>query len=120
MFLKKGTLIAPSGPKPHLFIICNDTCKLGANLLVNISSYYDGCDDTCVLKTGDHDFVTRDSYVFYAEAKIMRATGIEAGFNKGVLSPQKPLQDAVFERVISGINRSPDTPGNVLKYFNQL
>ena len=89
-------------------------------MLVNISTYYDGCDDTCVLNLGDHDFVTHGSYVFYAEAIIMRATGIENGFNKGVLTPQRPLQDAVFERVISGINRSPDTPANVAKYFNQL
>lgn len=120
MFLKKGTLLAPSGPTSHLFIICNDTCRLGANLLVNISSFYDGCDDTCVLNVGDHDFVTHASYVFYAEATIMKAAGIKNGFDRGVLTPRDPLIDPVFERVIEGINKSPDTPRNVVKYFNQL
>lgn len=93
---------------------------MGANLLVNISSFYDGCDDTCVLKVGDHDFVRHDSYVFYAEALIMKANRIRNGFDKGVLTPQKALQDAVFERVISGINKSPDTPEKIIKYFKQL
>jgi hypothetical protein len=93
---------------------------LGANLLVNISSYYDGCDDTCVLNFGDHDFVRHASYVFYAEALIMKASGIKNGFDSGALTPNKALQDTVFDRVISGINKSPDTPANIMKYFNQL
>lgn len=120
MFLKKGTLLAPSGPVPHLFIICNDTCSLKANLLINISSFYDGCDDTCVLNVGDHPFVRHQSYVFYAGAKIIKADGLQKGFQDGSLTPREPLGDAVFERVIAGINVSLDTPNNVIKYFNSL
>lgn len=120
MYLRKGTLLAPSGPKDHLFIICNDTCKLEANLIVNTSSFFSGCDDTCLLHDGDHDFVKHNSYVFYAKALVIKAVSLKSGFDRGILKPQTPLQDTVFERVIDGINRSPDIPRSVRKYFNQL
>lgn len=110
----------PSGPVPHLFIICNDTCELGANLMVNISSCYDGCDDTCLLNVGDHCFVDRLSYIFYAEAIIYKATSIQNGFDKGILKPQPDLADDVFARVVAGITVSQDTPQNVVRYFTQL
>lgn len=120
MLLKKGTLLAPSGPVPHLFIICNDTCKFGANLLINISSFYDGCDDTCILDVGDHPFVQHPSYVYYAEARIIKTDGLQKGFRQGALIPREPLGDPVFERVVAGINVSLDTPNNVIRYFNSL
>ena len=100
--------------------MCNDTCQHGLNLLVNISSFYDGCDRTCLLDVGDHPFVKHLSYVFYAQAKISKADQIQRGFNNNVLIPQPDMAIQVFKRVEAGITVSPDTPGNVLKYFRQL
>jgi hypothetical protein len=113
-------LLVPSGPDQHLFIVCNDTCKLGLNLLVNISSYYDGCDKTCLLDEGDHPFVKHLSYVFYARAILSHAAQIDRGLNGKILKPQPDMIEEVFRRVEAGITVSPDTPGNILKYFHQL
>ena len=110
----------PSGPDQHLFIVCNDTCRLGLNLLVNISSFYDGCDSTCVLDRGDHPFVKHLSYVFYARAIISHADKIQRGIGSGILTPQPDMIDEVFQRVEAGITGSPDTPGKIIKYFRQL
>jgi len=120
VYFKKGTLLVPSGGTSHLHIICNDTCHIGANLLVNISSAYDGCDSTCMLDVGDHDFVRHASYVFYAKAMIVKARGLKSGFDNGSIRTQAPLRDDVFTRVVEGINASPDTPLNISRYFNQL
>lgn len=88
--------------------------------MVNISSYYDGCDDTCLLNVGDHRFVNRLSYVFYAEAIIRKATSIQNGFDQGILKPQPDLADDLFSRVTAGITVSPDTPQNIVRYFTRL
>jgi hypothetical protein len=72
------------------------------------------------LDVGDHPFVKHSSFVFYAEALILKATSIQNGFNKGVLQPRPDLKDAVFDRVVAGIGISPDVPRNIVKYFSQL
>ncbi len=113
-------MLIPSGPKDHLFIVCNDTCRLGANLLVNISSFYAGCDDTCVLDVGDHDFISHPSYVFYAEAMIKTSASLKAGFDREILIPQPDLAEHVFTKVEAGILKSPDSPLNIVRYFSQL
>ncbi|MET4103987.1 hypothetical protein ABIE58_003435 [Roseovarius sp. MBR-78] len=111
----------PSGPRHnpdimHLQVVCNDTCALGLNLLVPISSFFDGCDDTCLLDTGDHKSVLHLSYVFYANAKIFRASQIDKGLEIKFLFPKPDLAEAVFQRIEQGICVSPDTPPNVRKY----
>jgi hypothetical protein len=117
---RKGTLLIPSGPSDHLFIVCNDTCNLGANLLVNVSSCHDNSDPTCILDVGDHPFIRHPSFVFYAKAVIQYAAGIEKGFADGRLLPQPDLAEAVFERVVAGITVSLDTSPKVARYFTRL
>jgi len=122
MIYKKGTMLVPSGPRhdnkqKHLHIICNDTCDLGFNLLVSVSSFYDGCDSTCELDSGDHPSVTHLSYVFYAKAKIYKAADLENGFVNEILIPKPDMEDEVFERVEAGICTSLDTPRKIKKYI---
>lgn len=120
MIYRKGTLLVPSGPDKHLFIVCNDTCRHGLNLLVNISSFYDGCDRTCLLDVGDHPFVRHLSYVFYAKAQISKAEQIQRGLAQNKLTAQPDMAEWVFLRVEAGVTASPDTPLNVVRYFQQL
>ena len=119
---KKGTLLVPSGPNAnpdqnHLHIVCNDTCALGLNLLVPVSTYYDGCDGTCELQLGDHEFIRHLSFVFYAKAKLFRAKQIDRGLEINFLVPQPDLIDDVFLKVEEGVCSSPDTPNQIRKYF---
>ncbi|WP_209037604.1 hypothetical protein [Mameliella alba] len=103
-----------------MFIVCNDTCRHGLNLLVNISSFYDGCDRTCLLDAGDHPFVRHLSYVFYAKAQISKAEQIQRGVDREILIPQPDMDEGVFTRVEAGVTASSDTPMNVVRYFQQL
>ena len=115
-------MLVPSGPahypdQKHLHIVCNDTCGLGCNLLVPVSSFYDGCDVTCELNEDDHPFLRHLSYVFYAKAGIYRATQISAGLQTGIVEGMPDLDDAVFQRVALGVCESSDTPRKVKTYF---
>jgi hypothetical protein len=68
------------------------------------------------LDTGDHKSVLHLSYVFYANAKIFRASQIDKGLEIKFLFPKPDLAEAVFQRIEQGICVSPDTPPNVRKY----
>lgn len=119
---KKGTLLVPSGPaynpdQKHLHIVCSDTCDLGLNLLVPVSSFYDGCDNTCELDVGDHEFIKHLSYVFYARANLYRSEQIDRGLERAILDPQPDLRSEVFVRVEAGLCTSPDTPARIKQYF---
>ncbi|WP_228849928.1 hypothetical protein [Halocynthiibacter styelae] len=92
---------------------------MGANLVVNISSFYDGCDDTCLLDRGDHPFVQHCSYVFYARAEICKASNLQSGISQGKLRPQADMSEDVFFRVLEGFHTSPDTAMRILKYLNR-
>ena len=119
---RRGTLLVLSGPRVnpnqrHLHIVCNDTCERGLNLLVPISTFYDGCDTTCELDTGDHTFLQHLSYVFYAKAALYRAEQIDRGIERDILIQQPALVEEVFRRVEIGICVSPDTPRKIKEYF---
>lgn len=119
---KKGTLLVPSGPannpeQLHLHIVCNDTCENGWNLLIPVSTFYDGCDTTCELDVGDHDFIRHLSYVFFAKANVYRSDQIDRGLERKILISQPDLTEEIIQRVESGICASPDTPAKIKYYF---
>ena len=75
---RKATLLIPSGPdhdpeRHHLFVILTDP-QPDSNtvLLVSLSTLRRALphDATCVIAAGEHPFVRRNSYVFYARARI--------------------------------------------------
>lgn len=101
----------------HLHIVCTDTCERGLNLLVPVSSFYDGCDGTCELDVGDHEFLQHLSFVFYAKAKLVEASRIDHGFNVGRLIQKPDMAADVFGRVEAGLCISPDTPRKIKNYF---
>ncbi len=121
MVLKRGTMLVPSGAphnpdQKHLHIVCTDTCPLGGNLIVPVSSFYDGCDDTCLLEVGDHPFIRHLSYVFYAKSRFVKGAGLDKAMKDGRVVAQPMLIQSIFERVEIGIQRSPDTPPKAKAY----
>lgn len=119
---RRATLLVISGPpanpnQKHLHIVCNDTCPKGLNLLVPVSTFYDGCDSTCELDAGDHEFIRHLSYVFYAKAILVEGARIDRGLEIGKLIPKPDLAIEVFERVERGLCLSPDTPTKIKTYF---
>ena len=93
MIIGRGAALLMPTPLPrnnslkHLFVALTDPVYVADHsspsvLLVNVSSIYPGrdVDAACVLQPGDHNRITRRSYVVYERARIDRA-----GRDKGVL-----------------------------------
>lgn len=128
--LKRATLLIPSGPsgdvdRRHLFILLTDpypdeTGK-SAVLLVSISTVRPNVphDPTCILYSGDHDFVKRDSYVVYQRARLEEAEKLLRGVKSGELVAHVPMDGAVFARVCKGLEESRLTPIKFLVFYRK-
>ena len=73
-------------------------------------------DPACLLSTGDHEFITRPSYVLYRMADTMPA-GLITGYVKRQVSFAKPdLSTELFERMANGIFASDETRGRIITF----
>ncbi len=74
-------------------------------LIVNITSHKgSNVDESCILKIGDHPWITRTSYVNYleSEVKVIKASEYAALLSKAQIHPQKPLGSDVLARLLTG------------------
>ncbi|MFA9500768.1 hypothetical protein ACERCG_10145 [Mannheimia sp. E30BD] len=70
----------------HLYILLTDPCFDGETgkgdmiLSVNCSSIKNekALDETCILKAGTHEFITRNSFIFYRHIRIDSLDEIKA------------------------------------------
>ncbi|MFM8333248.1 MAG: hypothetical protein ACKN9T_16335 [Candidatus Methylumidiphilus sp.] len=120
---RKGSLLIPTGPCQHLHIICNDPVFYPAKatlcfLAVNISSIDPLLthDASCILKPGDHPFITHDSFVYYKKADIFGATTTARRIAEGDITIHDPFDDAVFERILTGFSLSKEALPKIKKF----
>ena len=119
----RQTFLMKSGPshdpeRLHLHVVCLDVDDDGNTLIVPVSSYYSGCDSTCILKAGTHELINRESYILYRKAQIRNADELQASIVAGMLIPQKDMSQHFFLMIRNGVGRSIRTPRNIKKYFN--
>lgn len=126
--LRRATLLVPSGPendpdRKHLFILLTDPADAGSGvkavLMVSLSSIKPGLpyDPACVLHSGDHPFVKKDSFVVYQKSRIEDADKVLRGVKDGKLVPQAPMDTAVFARICKGLEDSRLTPPKMLRFY---
>lgn len=125
-FFRRGTLLIPSGPpsdpdRKHLHIICTDPDAHGSQVLVSARSWYDGCDTTCVLRFGDHDWLWKDkSFIDYGFASIKMHSLLIQRVQDRTFSTSWDMNGQAFLKICRGIERSPYTPQPVLRHYHQF
>ncbi|MDW0617758.1 hypothetical protein P2G70_09530 [Mannheimia haemolytica] len=89
----------------HLYILLTDPCFDGETgkgdmiLSVNCSSIKDGkaLDETCILKAGTHEFITRDSFIFYRHIRIDSLDEIKANIEAGYFIQKALINDEAYQ-----------------------
>ena len=121
---RKGTILIPTGPCDHLHIICNNPVfypKLAKEcvLAVNISTVTTDIpyDISCILNTGDHPFINRQSYVYYRKADIFGATAIAKNVADGSFTTHQPIDDTVFSKVLLGFSISDEVTPKIRQFY---
>ncbi len=110
-------LLVPSGPGLHLHVVVSDPCQAKQVALLCISTIRPSkYDQTCVVKAGEHPFVTADSYVVYRNARVTDAAHLEHCVNKGDWPLRTPASLPLVQRMCAGIAASKFTPRYVIDY----
>ncbi|WP_370548264.1 hypothetical protein NMD69_03765 [Edwardsiella tarda] len=89
---------------------------------MNISSIKNGVpyDDSCVLNTGDHDFIKHPSYVVYAEAIIWRVDNMIKKQSEGDIITHQDMPETTFSRILDGFDISDEVKPKNLKFKNNF
>jgi hypothetical protein len=117
---KRATLLIPSGPSQHLFVVVTNPCGDGQVLMVSISSVKPEQfhDPTCEIAGGAHPAIPKDSFVSYRHALAMPEVKIQKFVDSWYYHPKEPIADnSLFGRICAGIDESDFTPLRMVKYY---
>jgi hypothetical protein len=128
--IRRATLLIPSGPahdhaRKHLFIILTDPVADPVNggkdsvLLTSLSTLDITLphDPTCILHSGDHPFVFRDSYVSYGTSRILETAKIINGVASGLFIEKELMDGSIVDRICDGLSTSPHTAEKIKRFF---
>ena len=115
-----STLLVPSGPRRHLFVVL--TKPAGSKeriLMVGINSIHDDQyhDPACILYAGDHPFITRPSFIAYRFAKIVDGDRVRHCLETGYFTLREPVSQEVFEKICHGLVMSRHTRPSVSTFY---
>lgn len=114
-----GTMLIPSGPDHHLFIVMTKRCQNSQHLLFSVSSVRPDIrfDDACTFVGGEHEFITHASYIYYRLAELKRADAISKLIDNNYYKARPPLNGDAFDQVCAGVERSKYIKPWAARYF---
>lgn len=128
--IRRATLLYPSGPAHnpdglHLHILLTDplanplNSNIVSTLFVGISSVRPGLplDTTYMLQAGDHEFIKQDSFVFYADARVVEVAKLVNGVNQGVFIAKPLMDEAIVDAICTGVMTSPHTSVKAQRFY---
>jgi hypothetical protein len=87
---------------PHLWVILSDPVKDTARvLIVSITTLRPHKDQACIIRRGEHLWVTHDSCVAYEHARIVKLEQLRGLRNAGKLVTQDPVSAKLLTRMRS-------------------
>lgn len=123
---QQGTLFILTGPVQHLHVVMNDPVHCGeinemSVLVVNFSSVQLGAfhDMACVLQSGCHPFITRESWVVYRGATVLKVPRLEAQIIAGDIRPDSPVSRLVYDQVRAGFDVSDQVSPKISRYLRR-
>ena len=132
MIIERGSALWMLTPRPrnnslrHLFVALTDPVSVAGYpspgvLLVNLSSIYErrDVDSACVLQPGDHNRITRPSYVVYRLARIDRADALVENVESERIELLEPVAPHVLDRICAGLEASPNTRETVIAFYRE-
>ena len=102
----------------HLYILIAAKQKTNTGLIVNITTYRDGCDKSCVVMPGEHSFLKHKSVINYGDSKIVSISTIEEAFSKGVIKPHDPVRPELLKRIRESGLKSSAIPLKCLNFLS--
>ena len=92
----------------HLWIVLSRP-NLDPNhvLIVNLTSWREDTDQSCILQPGDHPYVEHKTCVHYPGSKIVAQRDLDRLLATGKIVSHIPVGPALLDRIREGAIRSP-------------
>lgn len=123
---KRSTLLYPSGPKhdpnrKHLFVVLTDPFGPAKQVLIVsvVTMRGDKCDQSCVLKKEDHEFIEHDSFVAYATCRVEFESTLISGLSSREFVEKPKLREDVFVRVVGGMTKTKLIKPFAIQFFQE-
>lgn len=97
-----STLVIYTPPKcetEHLYIIIAIQKSTGKALVVNVTSFKKGCDTSCILRVGQHNFLNHPSIINYADAQIVEISILDDLLKRELIKPHVPVSSIQLKRI---------------------
>jgi mRNA-degrading endonuclease toxin of MazEF toxin-antitoxin module len=107
------------GYERHLWIIVTPPTK-DEMVVVNVTTRRQRSETLVELHKGDHPFITRDSVISYAYAKIINVEEIESAIKNGTAEKSSPASATLLSRAQAGLIDSDRTPNGVKHYYKSV
>lgn len=118
-------LLVPSGPAEfkHLFVLALGPKQLDGHggqpnvVMVSVTSIKPDFpyDPACVIRAGEHPFITHDSYVYYRDPRVESVAHVQAMVDKAVWQGKESCSPELLERIRVGLLASTRVPRHIKK-----
>lgn len=89
-------------------MVISDPARNQHIVIANLTTMNPGDTEPCVIRPGDHRFVSRNSVIAYDFVKIRPSAGIEKLASCGMLSPSDDLSAALLARIQRAVGASSE------------
>jgi hypothetical protein len=101
----------------HLWAVISDTEQAPDQVvIVNLTSYRDDKDQSCILDIDDHPFITRKTLISYRDAKLQETADLAKLSHN--FTQRDPLSVATLDKIREGAKKSRFLPERVRNFLD--
>ena len=97
-------IVKPHGiEREHLWVVVTGVATDGKAVMFNFTGWTLGNDHTCILKVGDHEFITKKTVIEYQRGILLTAEKWQSIVdNSDYVKPYKPVTTEVLKKIQNG------------------
>ena len=107
------------GSYAHLWIVASNPSLDGSRVIFNVTTWHDGCDESCILQAGDHPFVHHTSFIAYRRGQLLLSQALEIMQKMGYYQQMPPVSRELLYRIQSGALKSDFTAQRLQKLVRE-
>ncbi len=102
----------------HLYLFITECVgNPSQTIMVNVTSWRRGLDETCILSPNDHPNISKKSIIYYEDARLIDEWRIEPILRNGDNAPS--ISQELLVKIQQGLCQSAETPPTVKDFYQK-
>lgn len=99
-----------AGVTRHLWFVVSDPSKNNRVVIANVSTTKCTSGEECLISPGEHDKVSRDSYLRFDYVTVTDRTGLETSITQGLVQVTTDASQSLLQKLRQAILKSRAVP----------